>query len=205
MGNEGFGAIVLAGGKSTRMGQDKALLPLNGMTLLETVVVTLLLVTDNILVVADHADKYSLPCARVIGDTFPECGPVGGIITGLMAMGAGSHIVVACDMPALNTNVLQLLQKAATPEWDAVVPEINGRAEPLHAVYRHNSAPKLLRFLETGGFSVRDALETMKVKRIGEGVLKRIDPYLLSLTNVNTPEEVTMYLKGQAVFGMERG
>lgn len=186
-------AIILAGGQSQRMGQDKALLPMNGMTLLEHVVASLLMVAADIVVVADVPEKYALPCGRVLADTFPGSGPVGGILTGLTALGEGRHIVVACDMPALNVNVLQLLLKAHTPEWDAVVPEINGQPEPLCAVYAHTAAHRLLRFLESGGRAAREALSQLRVKRIGEGVLRRIDPELACFTNVNTPEDLARF------------
>ncbi|HZP83875.1 MAG TPA: molybdenum cofactor guanylyltransferase [Chthonomonadaceae bacterium] len=183
-------AIILAGGQSRRMGQDKALLPMNGMTLLEHVVASLLRVATEVVVVADVQDKYVLPCGRVLADTFPGSGPVGGILTGLTALREGRHIVVACDMPLLNVAVLQLLLKAHTPEWDAVVPEINGQPEPLCAVYAHTAAPRLMRFLENGGRAAREALSHLRVKRVGEGVLRRIDPELACFTNVNTPEDL---------------
>ena len=189
MAEETTGAIILAGGKSQRMGQDKALLTVEGMTLLERCVANLLALVTDVVVVADTPNKYALPCGRVIADTFPDCGPVGGIITGLTALGPGTHFVLACDMPVVKPVVLQLLQKAATLEWDAVVPEVNGRLEPLCAVYRHSAAPGLLRYLETGERSARGAVATLRMKRIGEGVLRRIDPNLISFTNANTPEE----------------
>lgn len=186
---ETSGAIILAGGKSSRMGEDKALLPYNGMTLLEHVVSTVRTLAGDIVVVADAPEKYTLPCGRLVTDTFPDSGPVGGILTGLTTLGPGSHIVVACDMPALNVGVLQLLLKAATPEWDAIVPEINGQPEPLCAVYRHTAAPRLMSFLESGKRSAREALGALRVKRVGEGVLRRLDPTLSCFTNINTPED----------------
>jgi molybdopterin-guanine dinucleotide biosynthesis protein A len=133
--------------------------------------------------------RYALPGVRVLGDLFPDTGPVGGILTGLTALGPGRHLVVACDMPALNPAVLRLLREAATPDWDAVVPEIGGRLEPLCAAYRDSAAPPLRRFLETGQRAARRALETLRVRRIGEEALRRIDPDLACFTNLNTPEE----------------
>lgn len=184
------GAIVLAGGKSSRMGQDKALLPFNGMTLLEHVVASLTGMFPHIVVVADVADKYPISCGRVIGDIYPECGPLGGILTGLTHLGAGAHLVVACDMPYLHPSVIQLLFKAVTLEWDAIVPETGGHLEPLCAVYRHTAANRLMGFLEGGNYSVHEALKTLRTKRIGEGVLRRIDPELRCFTNWNTLEDM---------------
>jgi molybdenum cofactor guanylyltransferase len=183
------GAIILAGGKSERMGQDKALLTFEGMTLLEHCVANVLSLVEEVVVVADTPGKYTLSCGRVIADSFPDCGPVGGIVTGLTVLGRGAHIVLACDMPMVQPSVLQLLLKSMNVEWDAFVPEVGGQLEPLCAIYRHSAAPKLLRYLETGERSARKAMKSLDVKRIGEGVLRRADPSLVSFTNVNTPEE----------------
>src|SRR5579862_9486242 len=100
-----MGGIVLAGGKSARMGQDKACLPYRGTTLLAHVVATVRSVAGPVLVVADVAEKYALPDRMpVVGDLFPGTGPLGGLVTGLSHVAArGSyHVVVACDMPRLN-------------------------------------------------------------------------------------------------------
>jgi molybdopterin-guanine dinucleotide biosynthesis protein A len=185
------GAIIVAGGKSRRMGQDKALLKCGGMTLLERCIASLQPHVRQIVVVADVPDKYALPSGCVLGDAFPDCGPVGGIVTGLGALGTGSHLVLACDMPLVQPGVIRLLRDAATEEWDAAVPEIDGEWEPLCAVYRHAAAPKLRRFLESGGRSARKAIDELTVRRIGEDELRRADPHLISFTNINTPEEWT--------------
>ncbi|HZO88212.1 MAG TPA: molybdenum cofactor guanylyltransferase [Chthonomonadaceae bacterium] len=199
MAMDAQGAIILAGGKSSRMGQDKALLPYNGTTLLEHVAASLQPVVKEVVVVTDVPDKYRLSCGRVLGDTYPGVGPVGGIVTGLTALGEGNHIVVACDMPGLEAGVLRLLLRACTPDWDAVVPEVGGQMEPLCAVYRHAAAPRLLRFLESGGRSAREALDSLRVKRVGEGVLRRIDPDLLCFANVNTPQELAEFRRQAAL------
>ncbi len=175
------------------MGQDKALLPYEGMTFLEHTVSMLLALASEIIVVADTPDRYSLPCGRVVGDIFPGSGPVGGVLTGLTQAGDGWHYVVACDMPNIQRPVLELLRKAATSEYDVVVPELNDHMEPLCAVYRHTASPKLLKFLERGGRSAQDALKTLSVKKVGEGVLRRIDPEHRSFVNINTPEDLEAF------------
>ena len=177
------------------MGRDKALLHYGGITIIDHIVTILLSLVKQVVVVVDRPGKYVLPGCRIVVDTFPDSGPVGGILTGLTTLGAGSHLVVGCDMPGLNSNILQLLLKASTPDWDAIVPEINQLPEPLCAVYRHTAAPKLLSYLETGEYSARNALAQLKTKRVGEDVLRRIDPQLISFSNVNTPEDLEEFLK----------
>lgn len=184
-----MGAILLAGGKSVRMGEDKALLSFEGMTLLEHGATRLLPGGEEVVVVTDMPDRYSLPGVKMIADAMPHSGPVGGIVTGLGALGEGWHFVLACDMPFVRREVLDLLGDAATPEWDAVVPEIGGEAEPLCALYRHTALPKLRHYLEAGRRSARGALEALNVCFIGEEALRRADPDLISFTNINTPED----------------
>ena len=204
MGNEAGkammsgGAIVLAGGRSVRMGQDKALLHTNGLTLLETVVAALRPLVGEIVIVADRADKYDLLDCRVVGDLYPETGPLGGILTGLYALGTGRHLVIACDMPALQPAVLRLLLDSAGPEWDVVVPEIVGRMEPLCAVYADTAIPALQAFLDSGGRALQRALTGVRTLRIPETELRRYDPILLTFTNLNTPDDLERLQRSEA-------
>jgi molybdopterin-guanine dinucleotide biosynthesis protein A len=193
------GAIVLAGGRSERMGQDKALLRTNGMTLLETVVATLRPLVGEIVIVADRADRYDLPDCRMVGDAYPNTGPLGGILTGLNALGAGDHLAVACDMPSLQPAVLRLLLDSAGPEWDVVVPEVDGRMEPLCAVYSARAIPALQAFLDSGGRALHRALQAeVRTRRIPENALRHVDPSLLTFTNLNTPDDLERLQRSEA-------
>ncbi len=189
MAETGVGAIVLAGGKSSRMGCDKALLEFGGMTILERTISALLKLTPDVLVVSDSTDRYKLACGRLITDLYPGIGPVGGLLTGLNAVGEGYHYVVACDMPFLNPNVLALLMRAAESPLDAVVPERNGMPEPLCGVYSQAARHKLMKYLEDGGSSARGALEVLNTRRVGEGVLRRLDPDGRCFDSANTIED----------------
>jgi len=193
MTDDPVGAIILAGGTSSRMGQDKAMLTHNGMTFLEHTICKMLTVATDIIVVVDTPDKYSIPCGRLLADLYPDTGPVGGILTGLMALPHGYHYVVACDMPDISVAVLELLYKAATLPYDAILPEINGFVEPLCGVYSHTAKPKLMAFLESGKRAAREAVSLLSVKRVGEGVLRRVDPECKSFENINTMEDLARF------------
>jgi molybdopterin-guanine dinucleotide biosynthesis protein A len=171
------------------MGQDKALLCHNGETMLELTVESLRLLTGRIVIVAASADQYCVSGAEVIADLYPGAGPVGGILTGLLALGAGCHFVLACDMPMVCNPVLERLMGMArdNQQCDAVVPEINGETEPLCAVYRDTATSKLAAFMETGRRSAREALCQLNVKRIHQAELRQLDPDLMTFTNINTP------------------
>src|ERR1051325_5807226 len=98
--------IVLAGGKSSRMGCDKALLPWGETTLLNRTVSVVQEVSKRVIVVTDSANRYSLGGGAIaVGDNYPGTGPLGGIITGLESLPAGFHLVVAGDMPLVNPTI----------------------------------------------------------------------------------------------------
>ena len=176
------------------MGRDKAAMEREGRTLLERCADALRPISTTIFVITDTASRSVPPDCRVAVDLYPGAGPVGGIITALEALGEGRHIVVACDMPFLRTALLRLLIDAATDDCDAVVPSIDGRIEPLCAVYRHTCIPPFKKFLERGGRAAHQALQTVRVIRVEESELRRVDPDLISFVNVNTPDDANRWL-----------
>lgn len=184
------GGILLAGGRSRRMGQDKALLLYEGRTFLERTLSTLRQLTPHLVIVADTADRYDVPEFPVIGDLYPDVGPVGGLVTGLVHLGPGAHFAVACDMPTLDPAVLRLLLETCAPALDAVVLMLASGPEPLCAVYRHTAEPKLRRYLDEGGRSARGALRILNTRYMDESALRQVDPTARSLTNINTPEDL---------------
>jgi molybdenum cofactor guanylyltransferase len=176
------------------MGRDKATLLVGGRTLLECCADALRPVVVEVIVVADIAERLSVPGCRVVGDLYPGAGPAGGIVTALDALGEGSHLVVACDMPFLQSALLQMLLDGATEDYDAVVPWIDGRPEPLCAVYRHTCLAPFQQFLASGQRAAHRALETIRVKRADQEELRKADPRLISFTNLNTPEDANRWL-----------
>ncbi len=182
--------IILAGGKSLRMGRDKALLPYGNMTLIEHVAKRLGGIAAPLFIVADAADKYDVAGIPTLADLYPDCGPVGGIVTGLAAAGEGAHFVVACDMPLFHPYILRYMADIATPIYDAVYPVIGERAEPLCAVYRHTALEPLRAFLESGGRAAHRALRELRGRPVDESGLRVFDPMLTSYANWNAPEDL---------------
>jgi molybdopterin-guanine dinucleotide biosynthesis protein A len=188
--------IVLAGGKSERMGRDKALLELGVTSLLERAVRNLKQVARVVLVVADCSDKYLLSDGTpVIGDMYPGTGPLGGILTGIEALGIGCHLVVACDMPWVEPDVLRLLLKSADG-YDAAIPCLADNLEPLCAAYQATCVTVFREILLCRvDFAVHKAIEKISVYRIDELQLRAVDPDLRSFMNVNTLED---YVQAQS-------
>lgn len=178
--------IVLAGGKSTRLGAQKALLTLHGRTFLERTVSALRPFCQRIIVVS--APDSVLPAVdgcTMAEDEKPGLGPLGGLVTGLAASDDEWHLTLACDLPLVRPEVLALIASEATGA-DAVVPRIAGRFEPLLAAYARACLPAAREALGAGKRAMRALLDQVRVKTIEELRLREVDPDLVSFTNVNT-------------------
>lgn len=181
-------AAILAGGKSRRMGTDKASLRLPGRgTLIEEIVERLRVVADEILIVAND-DRFAALGLPIVPDRFPDSGSLGGIYSALVAARHEHCLVVACDMPFLSVPLLQHLSSQAA-EADAVVPRIEGQPEPLHAIYRRLCARAIESRLRAGQFRIISFFSDVHVRYVDEDDLRRLDPDLRSFVNVNTPAE----------------
>lgn len=186
-------AIVLAGGKSTRLGKDKTLELIGGASLLQRVLSRLATFsTEIILVIAQGQAKppHALPPeTRVIEDVFPDAGSLGGIYSGLTASSSSYNLLVACDMPFLNVSLLQHLL-ALSPNYEAVIPRVGGYLEPLHAVYSKSCLTPVRHLLEQGNHKIIDFLPQMHVRYVEEEAVNRFDPEHLSFLNINTQENL---------------
>ncbi len=178
--------IVLAGGRSTRMGRDKATLPWGTSDLLHTVLARLAPVSDQLIVVSNKPRKIAQPGVEVISDRTPGCGPLAGIYAGLSASRLAYSFVAACDMPFLNTGAVAYIRSAAQG-YDAAVPLIGGYYNPLHAVYHRNCLPFIERLLAAKNYQVLAFYPAINLRPVSAGELTVFDPGLLTLSNVNTP------------------
>ncbi len=194
--------VINAGGQSRRMGQPKALLPVppQGRRLLETIVQRLQpLAPHAILVIANDPmirQQTNLgDTVRWLSDTYLDVGPLGGIATALATV-TDWAIVVACDMPLLNPDLLRYLVALAqevdstrAAVWDAIVPVVDGYPEPLHAIYHRRCLAAVTARLAAGQRRATAFLPDIHVRYVHEAELRRHDPALQSFLNVNTPEE----------------
>ena len=186
--------IILAGGRSTRMGINKALLAHPGnqhITFVEHLTSTLTpLCTETILVARDPNDaaNYRLPGVRVVTDQVPDYGPLMGLYSGLSAMQAQRALVVAVDMPFVQPALVSFL--LALPLTDALlVPVVNTVPQVLLAVYPRTILPLIEERIQQGRRDPRSLLEVASVEYIEEAQLRLVDAQLRSFVNVNTPED----------------
>ncbi|MBI4234075.1 MAG: molybdenum cofactor guanylyltransferase [Chloroflexi bacterium] len=186
--------IILAGGKSTRLGRDKAKERVGGQTLLERAVAALAQVAEEVIIVVASDQERGVPRGprvRVAEDVHPGRGPVGGLHAGLLACRSPHAWAVACDMPFLNPRLLRSLM-ALAPGYDAVVPRTGGRDHTLHAVYGRGCLDTLEGLLaqEQEHPGILDLLARVRVRYVQEAEVRLLDPEGLSLFNINSPQDL---------------
>jgi len=188
-GREVLGAVVLCGGRSTRMGRDKSALPFHGDTLLGRAVRLVARVAADVVVVARPGQELPpLPDGvHIVRDEVLDQGPLGGLAPGLRASRAEACFVTSCDAPWLRPAVVRLLFERLGGA-DVAFAEAEGRLQPLCAVYRTSVAPRIDALLAAGRLRPVFLAESAPTVRVAEAELRAVDPDLASLANCNTPE-----------------
>ncbi len=194
-------AIVLAGGRSSRMGRDKAALVLDGETMLQRTAGALAAVVDEIVIV--RAPDQALPPVAVavptieVADPVEGEGPLVGIAAGLQAVSGDAALIVAVDMPFLEPALLRLLFERLRDESDEsdggghrwVVPIAEGRPQPLCSAMAATALPVVRAHIEAGDRAPMAIGRDLNVLRLPEEQWSRADARGRSFINVNTPEE----------------
>jgi molybdenum cofactor guanylyltransferase len=181
--------FILAGGESSRMGRDKALLELGGKPLVVRTARVVELVAGPYTVIGDAKTCESLGL-RAIGDDWPGAGPLGGIATALRASKAPWSLVVACDLPYLTRAWLDYLVARALKSTEDAVVAMNARgAEPLCAIYNQRCEPAIREALVRGMRKVNEVLKSIRVEFIEPPEWKVFDSEGLLFKNMNSPED----------------
>jgi len=193
MSREEFAAIVLAGGKSSRLGRDKASEQLLGVSLLQRVIGRLHgLVVQVVVVKARGQDLPEMEAPveiKVVADLYPESGPLGGLYTGLIAAACTRSLAVACDMPLLRPALVAELFRLA-PAYDVVVPVADDFAQPLCAVYSKACLGPMKQRLDAGRFKLMGFYEDVRVLEAPPDVWRRLDPDGVSFQNLNRDKDL---------------
>lgn len=183
-----FGAVILCGGNSKRMGTNKALLDVCGETFLNRIASTLsgfgelILSANSFNNFPDTNFRYT-----AIADLYPNCGPMGGIYSALKCCSSDALLVLSCDVPLFRHELGEYLCSRVTQNIDAIVPvTADGQFQPLCAVYRKTATHEFENFLKSGNLCIHDALKNLRV----DYVQMSKTPYSeIWLRNINTPEE----------------
>ena len=179
--------ILLAGGKSRRMGEDKRHLVVGEQTLLERGLAVLHSIFQEVLVVIAQDSPPLGVDASVVRDLVPDCGSLGGLYSGLMQATTPWVFVVACDMPFLNQAVIaQFTSRRATA--DIVMAKLDARLHPMHALYGKQCLPVLEQMIGARQLKIQEMVSqlSLRVRYVTEADLVTIDPSWRSFYNVNT-------------------
>ncbi len=187
------GAIVLVGGRSSRMGQSKASLDFGGVQLLARIIAELRRRFAQIVVVAAPESEGPLPqipegVVLLLRDETPFQGPADALRRGLEAIAGDAAFACSCDLPLLDADVAATLVEMLDA-FDAVMPEIGGRLQPLHAAYHKRCARALAAMGARGESRLTAIAEEIVLRRVGEHKLREFDPELRSFVNINTPDD----------------
>ncbi|OGI26950.1 MAG: hypothetical protein A2287_10855 [Candidatus Melainabacteria bacterium RIFOXYA12_FULL_32_12] len=160
-----YTAIILAGGKSSRMGTSKALLPVNGKPIIENIANALNPYFDEILISANQEDIYKYLKRPVIKDEVKDKGPLSGIYSALKESSNEKNFIIACDIPNINIELSKTMLEMSE-NFDVVIPCNNGKYEPLYAVYSKRIIPVIKRLLDANSRKIIRLLPLCRTKVI---------------------------------------
>lgn len=189
MKEKNISIIILAGGKSTRMHQDKGLLLLNGKKMIEHVLDEAKKVTDTIIIISNDEvyKQFGFQCYQ---DIIKHCGPMGGIFTALQYSTTKKNLVLSCDSPFMSLRVLTSLINQIGDE-EVLVAEYQNKIQPLCAIYDKSCSNLFKQLIEDGKLKMKDALLKLNTVKINFDQLnfEEVNPF----ENINTPEELKKY------------
>ncbi|MGB9335085.1 MAG: molybdenum cofactor guanylyltransferase [Candidatus Acidiferrales bacterium] len=186
---DGIAAYILAGGQSSRMGRDKAMLAPGGIPLLMRTAALVAPLAGPPIIVGPPT-RYSALGYNVIPDDAPGIGPLGGIATALRHSNQGWNLILGCDLPFMTSDWLDyLIGRAVESSADAVIPQSAAGAEPLCAMYRKTCVTPVLAAIAKGVRKVTDAFAGLTIESVPPHEWKPFDESGQLFKNMNTPED----------------
>ena len=183
------GGIILSGGKSSRMGTNKALLKFEEKTNIQRIYEELKKFSEDIILVTNDSESYDFLKIKMTADHFPGRGPLAGIHAGLLASPFEVNIVAACDMPFISSEVAKTMAERLG-DYDAAIPVINGKQQPLFAAFRRGIIPDIQQSLENDELRMKHLFNRLNVCYLTEkDLLLDEDGLERVFFNMNRPEE----------------
>ncbi len=186
---KGVTGVILAGGKSTRYGTNKAFAEVQGVRLIERTIRVLGEVFQRLLLVTNTPQEYEYLDLPMVGDLIMGLGPFGGIHTGLEIIRDEAGFFVACDMPFLRADFLRYMI-GLRGDYDAVVPRVNWMVEPLHALYTKKCLPSIRESIRSKDYQILKFFQKIRIRYVEEEEIRSIDPDFKSFININKPEDL---------------
>jgi molybdenum cofactor guanylyltransferase len=185
---------ILAGGRSTRMGTNKAVLEFGGQRLIEGLLQKIRPLFPEVLIIANESAPYADLDVPVFPDRIPDTGSLGGIYTAVNHSAFPQTFCIACDMPLANPAVIAYLRDQA-PGYDVVVPRTEEGYQPLHAVYSQTCLPRMEAMIRAGSLKIDRLFPSVRVRTVEAEELRPLDPSLRCFVNVNTREELAAAMR----------
>lgn len=183
--------VILAGGKNSRFsGKNKALVRIGGKRILDRIYDVFTILFDKIILVTNDPVQYMEWDFDIVTDIFPIRSSLTGIHTGLFYITTPYAFFVACDIPFIRKELIEILLDGVEPGIDIVIPETSKGVEPLCSVYSKRCFKPIEEQLEKKSLKIQRVFQKVRVKKIPEDILRTIDPDLVSLYNINTPDDL---------------
>lgn len=183
--------VILAGGKNARFsGKNKALIRIGGKRILDRIYEVFTILFDKIILVTNDPVQYMEWDFDIVTDIFPIRSSLTGIHTGLFYTATPYAFFIACDIPFIKKELIEILLDGVEPSIDIVIPETSKGVEPLCSVYSKRCLKPIEEQLEKQSLKIERIFQKVRVKKIPEDIVRTIDPDLLSLSNINTPDDL---------------
>jgi molybdenum cofactor guanylyltransferase len=186
-----FTGVILAGGKNSRFsGQNKALTRIGGKRILDRIYEVFTILFDKIILVTNDPLQYMEWDFDIVTDIFPIRSSLTGIHAGLFYIATPYAFFAACDIPFINKELIKMLLDNVESNIDIVIPETSKGVEPLCSVYSKRCFKPIEEKLEKKSLKIQRVFQKVRVKNIPENILRTVDPDLISLSNINTLDDL---------------
>jgi molybdopterin-guanine dinucleotide biosynthesis protein A len=183
--------IILCGGKSSRMGENKAFIQIDGIPIIQRTYLLFKTLFSEIIIVTNETESFMNFEAKIHRDLIPDRGALGGLYSGIFYASSPHAFCVACDMPFLKGPVIQYILNQIEDQ-DVIVPKTKDGLQPLHAIYSKNCLGPIRTTMDQAKYKITDFYPRVNVKMIEENEFRSLDPTMESFINVNTPAELLL-------------
>ncbi len=190
---EKLSVVIQAGGNSSRMGEDKALIKFHNVTLIEYILDQVKGLGEETIIISNKPDKFTHFGYKVFSDIFPDVGALGGIYTAIHYSSLPKCLLLACDMPFVNIPLIKYMN-SVNKQADLIIPRLQNKsfAEPFRAIYSKECLPAIEGAIKKGKKRVNSFFYKVNIQYIEYIDIIKFDPDLLSFININTPEDLSV-------------
>jgi molybdopterin-guanine dinucleotide biosynthesis protein A len=186
-------AIIIAGGKSRRMGFDKALMKMGNTTCIELIIQKLKKHFDEIIIAAGNTNKYGFLGEKTVIDEIKNAGPIGGLHAGLKSSNSIYNYLIACDMPVICDDLISDLRRMVAMKPDIIACKNNDFIEPFHGVYSKSLITRIEQQVNNDGYSIFNLMKHSNTEIIHEAKITKLCKGLPIFTNLNTRQNLEQF------------